>query len=118
MITIHINPYVFWGLALVLIALVIVSVIAWVTLGSFAASINRAAWGLIDRTSRKPPVPHFHRDDRGFVHKCFHRCTTSIKQPGFWVATVVSTLVGFPFEHYLYDKVWPFVLITRWLGLH
>ncbi len=114
MITIHINPYVFWGLALVLIALVIVSVIAWVTLGSFAASINRAAWGILDRTSRKAPVPHFHRDDRGFVHKCFHRCTTSIKQPSFWLGLTM----GFPLEHLLWEKVWPFLLITRWLGLH
>ena len=116
--TIHLNTFVFWGLAFVVFVLVVVAVFAWVAFGSFSASLNRLMGGVLDSASRRTTVPHFHQDDRGFVHKCFHRCTTSIRQPGFWVATVVSTLVGFPFEHYLYDKVWPFVLITRWLGLH
>ena len=52
---------------------------------------------------------HYHRDDRGFLHACYHKAKTNYV--GFFVGMTVS----FPFEHYLYEKVWPFTLITKWL---
>jgi hypothetical protein len=30
---------------------------------------------------------------------------------------VIGTTVGFPLEHFLYEKVWPFTLLTKFLGL-
>ena len=31
----------------------------------------------------------------------------------FWAGMTL----GFPLEHWLWEHVWPFVLLTRWLGL-
>lgn len=33
------------------------------------------------------------------------------------VAFVVGTTLGFPLEHALYEHVWPFVVISQWLGM-
>ena len=54
---------------------------------------------------------HYHEDQMGLLVECYHKCRSGI--PGF----VIGTLVAFPIEHYLYEKVWPFTLITKWLGL-
>lgn len=69
---------------------------------------------LVERTDNQP---HYHKDERGFLHRCYHQSVSVLRQPGFWVGNIVSTLLGFPFEHYLYDKVYPFTIITKFLGL-
>jgi hypothetical protein len=42
-----------------------------------------------------------------------HQLRTSIFNLSFWLGLTF----GFPFEHFLWEHVWPFKLITRWLGL-
>ena len=37
----------------------------------------------------------------------------SVFNLSFWLGLTF----GFPFEHFLWEHVWPFKLITRWLGL-
>lgn len=34
-----------------------------------------------------------------------------------FLAFAVGTTIGFPLEHFLYNHVWPFVVIAHWLGL-
>ena len=34
-----------------------------------------------------------------------------------FLAFAIGTTIGFPLEHFLYEKVWPFVVIAHWLGL-
>lgn len=31
----------------------------------------------------------------------------------FWAGLTL----GFPLEHFLWEKLWPFTLVTKWLGL-
>lgn len=45
----------------------------------------------------------------GLVHKCGVFC----KRP--LVAFVLGTTLSYPFEHFLYEHVWPFALVTEWL---
>lgn len=56
---------------------------------------------------------HEHTDDLGFVYMCWHKCRPSVTSVGFWLGLTV----GFPFEHLLWEKLWPFKLVTAWLGL-
>lgn len=56
--------------------------------------------------------PHFHRDEQGMLVKCYHKCRNN-----WLVGFCVGTTLSFPFEHWLYEKVWPFNLLTQWLGL-
>ena len=55
---------------------------------------------------------HQHIDEQGLIVKCYHQCKTLFSWQ-FWMGTTL----GFPLEHFLYEKVWPFKLITVWLGL-
>jgi hypothetical protein len=57
--------------------------------------------------------PHFHRDPRGVVHACYHHCRRVFLDWAFWIGLTV----GFPLEHFLWEKVPPFSLLTKWLGL-
>jgi hypothetical protein len=59
---------------------------------------------------------HYHRDNKGIIHACYHRCRHWLN-PKFLAGFTVSQLIGFPFEHALYEKVYPFTLITHWLGV-
>jgi hypothetical protein len=56
---------------------------------------------------------HIHVDEHGILHRCYHKCRGVVTSFGFWVGLTL----GFPVEHYLWEKVWPFTLITKWLGL-
>ena len=38
---------------------------------------------------------------------------TSVFSLSFWLGLTL----GFPFEHFLWEHVWPFKLLTRFLGL-
>lgn len=62
---------------------------------------------------KAPPLSqtaaHYHKDEWGFLHACYHKAKTNYV--GFFLGVTLS----FPIEHYLYEKVWPFTLITKWL---
>jgi hypothetical protein len=60
---------------------------------------------------------HFHKDDRGVLHKCYHKCRGALTSWQFWFGSVVSQVIWFPAEHLLWEKVWPFYELTHWLGL-
>lgn len=96
------------------LALLILSPLSWpfVLLGSiYTVTASRATRDerSIDGKEICKAEEHYHRDDRGFLHACYHKAKTNYV--GFFVGMTVS----FPFEHYLYEKVWPFTLITKWL---
>lgn len=46
----------------------------------------------------------------GWVHQ---QLRASIFNLSFWLGLTF----GFPFEHFLWEHVWPFKLISKWLGL-
>lgn len=58
-------------------------------------------------------APHYHVDKQGALHKCYHQCRRAVSDWGFWLGLTV----GFPIEHFLYEKVFPFTLISQALGL-
>ena len=60
-----------------------------------------------------PTRPHTHVAPDGSLVKCYHACKSVVASPAFWIGTTIS----FPFEHYLYEKVWPFTILTDFLGL-
>lgn len=60
-----------------------------------------------------PKEPHYHVDERGFAVKCYHSCKTMLMNWQFWAGLTM----GFPLEHLLWEKVWPFYLITKFMGL-
>lgn len=64
-----------------------------------------------------PGTPHTHVDKEGFLVDCYHSTRSVLGSPSFWIGSITSTVLSFPFEHYLYEKVWPFTLITQALGL-
>lgn len=56
---------------------------------------------------------HFHEDEQGFLVRCYHKSRAAVLSLGFWVGLTI----GFPVEHFIWEKIWPFTLITKWLGL-
>ncbi len=56
---------------------------------------------------------HTHLDEYGVLRKCYHRCKTLLTKWEFYAGITFS----FPLEHLLWEKVWPFNLLTKWLGL-
>ena len=58
-------------------------------------------------------MEHYHKDEKGLLVKCYHSCRANFLNWGFWAGLTM----GFPLEHVLWEKVWPFKLITEWLGL-
>jgi len=69
-------------------------------------------------TARDAYVPseathsHVHRDDNGFLHRCYHKCRSLFTWQFF-----LGLTLSFPIEHALWTKVTPFVQIADWLGL-
>jgi hypothetical protein len=57
--------------------------------------------------------PHFHPDEHGRLVACYHACRSVATDWKFWLGVTVS----FPLEHFLWEKVWPFKLVTAWMGL-
>ena len=51
---------------------------------------------------------HFHKDENGFITKCYHNCKMLVTNWQFWAGMTFS----FPFEHFLWEKVWPFYIIN------
>jgi len=56
---------------------------------------------------------HTHIDERGFIVKCYHKAQGLLTSWQFWLGTFLS----FPLEHLLWEKVWPFSLLTKLMGL-
>jgi len=57
--------------------------------------------------------PHYHTDKTGKLVACYHNCKAVVTDWKFWLGVTVS----FPLEHYLWEKVWPFYLLTEAMGL-
>lgn len=56
---------------------------------------------------------HEHKDKRGYMHTCYHKCKGVLTSWQFWLGITLS----FPMEHLLWEKLWPFYLLTKALGL-
>lgn len=56
---------------------------------------------------------HTHTDEAGAIVRCYHRARTAVLDYGFWVGLTL----GFPVEHFLWEKVPPFSYLTKLLGL-
>ncbi len=65
-----------------------------------------------DYFAAEPTHIHVHRDNNGFLHRCYHKCR-SIFTWQFFAGLTLS----FPIEHALWTKVTPFVQIAEFLGL-
>jgi hypothetical protein len=48
------------------------------------------------------------------VSKLFRRFRRTVFSLSFWLGLTM----GFPLEHFLWERVWPFKLITLWMTLH
>lgn len=56
---------------------------------------------------------HTHINEKGILIACYHKCKALLLNWQFWAGLTC----GFPLEHLLWEKLWPFDLITRLLGL-
>lgn len=56
---------------------------------------------------------HYHRNEYGALIKCYHSCKNVLTDYAFWIGLTL----GFPLEHALWEHVWPFSAITKWMGL-
>lgn len=61
----------------------------------------------------KTRQPHFHRVESGKLIRCYHYCRGALTSWQFWLGVTLS----FPIEHALWEKLWPFYLLTHLLGL-
>jgi hypothetical protein len=57
--------------------------------------------------------PHTHLTEEGILVKCYHKSKNTLCSPAFWIGITVS----YPFEHLLWEKVWPFKILNHWMGL-
>ena len=57
-----------------------------------------------------PPAAETRRGLWGWAH---HQFRTNILNTSFWLGLTLS----FPLEHFLWEHVWPFKIISKWLGL-
>ena len=59
----------------------------------------------------KPTKFHTHINEQGLLIKCYHQCKIVFFNWQFWAGLTM----GFPLEHLLWEKVWPFNMITEFL---
>jgi hypothetical protein len=57
--------------------------------------------------------PHYHKDERGVLVRCYHGTKSLLTDFRFWIGVTVS----FPLEHALWTKVPGFSHLAEWLGL-
>ena len=57
--------------------------------------------------------PHYHITERGVLVRCYHGTRSLLTNWQFWAGLTL----GFPVEHLIWEKLWPFSLVTQWLGL-
>lgn len=84
-----------WPLGSLLLAIVVVPLFIWYSIFTF----------------KKQEVPHYHKDSKGILHKCYHYCRYS--NFGFGLRLTL----WFPIEHILWHKLWPFYLLSNWLNI-
>lgn len=53
------------------------------------------------------------RTGRAMLDRCWKECRAALKSWKFWLGITMS----FPAEHFLWEKIWPFYLVTHWIGL-
>lgn len=53
---------------------------------------------------------HTHPDENGLMVKCYHKSKTVLLSFSFWLGLTL----GFPLEHFLWEKIWPFNLLTHY----
>lgn len=63
--------------------------------------------------TRKRTEPHFHFNELGTMVRCYHEAKNLLTDWRFWIGMTM----GFPMEHLLWEKVWPFYLLTSFVGL-
>jgi hypothetical protein len=85
---------------------------------AMAEAARAAANPKIGPTATDPrPIPepcqHDHVEKPGLARYCLHQCRAVLKDWGFWIGVTVS----FPIEHFLWEHIWPFRLLTNLLGL-
>lgn len=56
---------------------------------------------------------HYHKDERGFLVRCYHNGRSLLTNWQFWAGLTL----GFPLEHLMWERLWPFSAVTHWLGL-
>ena len=56
---------------------------------------------------------HVHKDENGFLVRCYHQAKPLLLNWKWWASLTFS----FPIEHALWEHVWPFKLFTQWMGL-
>lgn len=55
---------------------------------------------------------HYHRTASGVMLACYHKCRLMFTWQ-FWCGLTL----GYPIEHLLWEKVWPFYEVAKWLKL-
>lgn len=63
--------------------------------------------------ARSTTCGHTHTTEKGILVKCYHKCKNVLSDYGFWVGMTI----GFPIEHFIWERVPPFNLLTKFLGL-
>lgn len=56
---------------------------------------------------------HTHKDSQGYIVRCYHQCKSVLLNPAFWIGMTL----GYPFEHALWEQVWPFYVLSDLLHL-
>ena len=74
-------------------------------------STQEISSGVDETPIEKKVEPHYHLDNKGVLHTCYHQCRRLVTDSAFWIGLTIS----FPFEHVLWEKVWPFYLLTEWM---
>jgi len=62
----------------------------------------------------QPIKYHYHEDERGILHRCYHKTRLSWKA---WVLAAAIATLGFPIEHTIWEKVPPFSNVADRIGL-
>lgn len=57
---------------------------------------------------------HTHTDERGALVKCYHECRGLLTDWRF----ILGITISYPFEHLLWERVFPFSYIAHLLGMH
>lgn len=66
---------------------------------------------------------HYHHvqdgngQDVGFFVKCYHKTKIGFKDTLGSTAFWIGMTLGYPLEHYLWEHLWPFMLLTKWMSV-
>ncbi len=65
------------------------------------------------RSAKKIGRGHYHKDEAGALVRCYHKAKNLMSESSFWIGLTL----GFPIEHFLWTKVWPFYRLSHFMGL-